>query len=534
MDYYTKGFNLMTASLNEMSDSSSGAPAPAIGRAVIGALRSASQAAVAVHLAATALESALAAAQEDHDRGVKFLFKNLINPVMERVGGPVAVAVLRCCCFPSLRPKLLAADRKGKFDPAAVASFLAALDEQLVEKLGVNAQDLAAAPELVGGQQLARLRASIAAVEEALPLLPSLRETYLQGYNAAYRVSLVLINTAEAKLIGKAAPFLQQSNPTAAASAGAAGGLGGGSTTSTVAVTGRKLSAASATATMASATATETSMATATETSMVTETSTASETSTATATSVAAAPMATERPAKPALSAAAAAAAFAASGAAAAAAARNAATTTSAPLFDAFDAADDDVARSFQQVDRHLLLSMITAYAGMANTAAPRIRALQMAFHGAIERHDARAQRDASMLESLRKLATRGCCRGRSTALAALADILAAYDRSVEVELGKAADANTPGGPTIRERARKATRRATRAATRTAVEAAARASAAIRPDNKRQKPNNTNGADGGNEDNDDDDDDDSTTTTTITTTTTNNADDGVGRDESRF
>jgi len=163
----------------------------------------------------------------------------------------------------------------------------------------------------------------------------------------------------------------------------------------------------------------------------------------------------------------------------------------------------------------------------VANTAAPRIRALQRAFHGAIERHDAKAQRDASMLESLRKLAAPGCCRCCSTASAALADILAAYDRAVEVELGKAADANTPGGPTNRKRAR----RATRAATRAAVKAAARASAAIHPSNKRQRPNNTSGADGGNDDNDDYD---SITTTTTTTNADDETDDGVKEMKAEF
>ena len=354
--YYNGGFVSMTTSLGALASAAGGADrsSPELGRAVIGAIRAASESAMAAHLTAGALERALAASEGRHDQGVQLLFDHLVTPVIEKVGGPVAAAVAKCCCccLPCAGPQPAqqqqpAEESAGNLGPAALAAAAVATlgKHVVVEKAGLDARDLAAALELVDGQQLARLSATAAAMRATLEPLPAAKRSFVKGYDEARRVSAEVIDAAE-------------NQPEAAASV--------------------------------------------------------------TAASVAAA------------------------------AARNASTTTNmAPLLDLLDEANDEFTRSFQRVDGNLLISMAETFGGLADIANARTNTLHAALRASIESFEAKAQRDAAMLQSLRKIANSGEGSSSSSsssdnaagfiissaASAALADVLAAYGRAVRAAL---------------------------------------------------------------------------------------------------
>jgi hypothetical protein len=106
--YYQNGFMAMGLALNTVgaahraSKKALPSPAPSlsppvVGRAIIGAIKACSQSSYGAHLAAAALERGLAESELRHLQGNEFLFANLIQPIQDRVGGPVAAAVAKCC-----------------------------------------------------------------------------------------------------------------------------------------------------------------------------------------------------------------------------------------------------------------------------------------------------------------------------------------------------------------------------------------------------------------------------------------------------
>ena len=86
--YYRDGFVTMTKTLNAVADAddANDRTSPGMGRAILGAIRSTSQASVSAHLVMQAQERALLASEKRHDQGVDFLFSHLVNPVIEKVG----------------------------------------------------------------------------------------------------------------------------------------------------------------------------------------------------------------------------------------------------------------------------------------------------------------------------------------------------------------------------------------------------------------------------------------------------------------
>ena len=226
--YFDDGFVVMATSLDALADARGAADpsSPALGRAIVSAIRAASEAAVAAHLTAGALERALAASEDCHKRGIQFLFEHLVKPVIEKVGGPLAAAVVKCCCFSSAgqQQPVFAG---GNFDPAArrrAAAVDEGLDKHLVEEVGLDARDVAAAPELVDAPLLARLGAEVAAMNATLGSLPAVEENYLKRYEAALRVSTEVIDAAQVQLeaaSGAAASGTCVAAPTTAANANA-------------------------------------------------------------------------------------------------------------------------------------------------------------------------------------------------------------------------------------------------------------------------------------------------------------------------
>jgi hypothetical protein len=109
--HYQNGLRAMNEALTVLSDASrapkkappqSSSPPlspspPVVGRAIISAIKACSQSSYGAHLAAAALERGLAESELRHSQGNEFLLTNLIQPIQDRVGGPVAAAVAKCC-----------------------------------------------------------------------------------------------------------------------------------------------------------------------------------------------------------------------------------------------------------------------------------------------------------------------------------------------------------------------------------------------------------------------------------------------------
>ena len=155
------------------------------------------------------------------------------------------------------------------------------------------------------------------------------------------------------------------------------------------------------------------------------------------------------------------------------------------------DAANDEFARSFQRVDRKLLLRMVTISGTMADTARTRVDTLHAAIRASSARHEAKAKRDAAMLLSLRRIANGGEGSSSDNAVAisaaastALAGVLAAYDRAFEAALESGADFAVAAADAMKNDKRRPSRGtiAGPAAARAAATApAATAAAAVTP-----------------------------------------------------
>ena len=215
---YNDGFEHMTTSLEALGDASGalgggggGDPAsPAVGRAILGAIRACAQSSHGAHLVSFALERALAESELRHKQGAQFLIANLVDPVIKKVGGSVAAAVIKCC-VPGVGPELLLPSEQegsgggGGADPfsAPVAAFgataaAAAQNKYLAEMMKLDESDLAAAPELVSGALLGRLAKLVKGMNATTSSLPELEHRYHKAYQLAQKTSIEVVNSAEA------------------------------------------------------------------------------------------------------------------------------------------------------------------------------------------------------------------------------------------------------------------------------------------------------------------------------------------------
>ena len=197
---------------------------PVVGRAIIGAIKACSQSSYGAHLAAAALERGLAESELRHSQGMEFLFANLIQPIQDRVGGPVAAAVAKCCLL-GVGPLPLyelgsgGNGRGADVDPSSAAAAMSARNKYLVDTLHLDEGVLAAAPELVAGAVLGRLAKLVRSFDADLGPLPLLEQEYLRAYKVA-RDSAV-IKAADA--LSKRATSLEATAAAAARVLAAAG-----------------------------------------------------------------------------------------------------------------------------------------------------------------------------------------------------------------------------------------------------------------------------------------------------------------------
>ena len=223
--HYQNGLRAMNEALTVLSDASrapkkappqSSSPPlspspPVVGRAIISAIKACSQSSYGAHLAAAALERGLAESELRHSQGNEFLLTNLIQPIQDRVGGPVAAAVAKCCLL-GVGPLPLyelgsggsgggsggGADVDPSSAAAVAAAAAAAHNEYLAETLQLDEGDLAAAPELVAGAVLGRLAKLVRSFDAVLGPLPLLKQEYLRAYKVARDSATAVIKAADA------------------------------------------------------------------------------------------------------------------------------------------------------------------------------------------------------------------------------------------------------------------------------------------------------------------------------------------------
>ena len=176
---------------------------PVVGRAIIGAIKACSQSSHGAHLAAAALERGLAESELRHSQGMEFLFANLIQPIQDRVGGPVAAAVAKCCLLGVGPLPLYELESGGNgggadVDPSSAAAAMSARNKYLVDTLHLDEGVLAAAPELVAGAVLGRLAKLVRSFDADLGPLPLLEQEYLRAYKAARDSATAVIKAADA------------------------------------------------------------------------------------------------------------------------------------------------------------------------------------------------------------------------------------------------------------------------------------------------------------------------------------------------
>ena len=214
--HFNGGFEFMSTSLQALCDASGalrgGDPAsPAVGRAIIGAIRACAQSSHGAHHAAWAVERALAESELRHSQGTQFLVANLVDPVIAKVGGPVAAAVVKCC-LPGVGPELQLQDEQQEALDDGRRHGTADFRDHGVDQVGD--QNLAAAPELVPGAVLSRLAELVKGMNATMSSLPELEQRYLKAYEVAQKMSVEVIKSADA--------LSQRAAATAAAAAAAA------------------------------------------------------------------------------------------------------------------------------------------------------------------------------------------------------------------------------------------------------------------------------------------------------------------------
>ena len=214
--HFNGGFEFMSTSLQAFCDASGalrgGDPAsPAVGRAMIGAIRACAQSSHGAHHAAWAVERALAESELRHSQGTQFLVANLVDPVIAKVGGPVAAAVVKCC-LPGVGPELQLQDEQQEALDDGRRHGTADFRDHGVDQVGD--QNLAAAPELVPGAVLSRLAELVKGMNATMSSLPELEQRYLKAYEVAQKMSVEVIKSADA--------LSQRAAATAAAAAAAA------------------------------------------------------------------------------------------------------------------------------------------------------------------------------------------------------------------------------------------------------------------------------------------------------------------------
>jgi hypothetical protein len=186
-----------------LSSSPSSLSPPVVGRAIIGAIKACSQSSYGAHLAAAALERGLAESELRHSQGMEFLFANLIQPIQDRVGWPVAAAVAKCCLL-GVGPLPLyelgsgGNGRGADVDPSSAAAAMSARNKYLVDTLHLDEGVLAAAPELVAGAVLGRLAKLVRSFDADLGPLPLLEQEYLRAYKVARDSATAVIKAADA------------------------------------------------------------------------------------------------------------------------------------------------------------------------------------------------------------------------------------------------------------------------------------------------------------------------------------------------
>ena len=230
---FSGGFSFMATSLEFLGDATGvGRRDPssvAVGRAILGAIRACAQSSFGAHLASSALERALAESELRHKQGMKFLFVNLVIPVIDTVGGPVAAAVIKCC-LPAVGPQSLS-EQGGGADPAsaalaaAAAAAAAAQNKHLAGLAKLDERDMAAAPELVSAAVLGRLTRLIKGMNADMGSLPTLEQRYQSAYQLAQDASSEVIKAAK-ELCERAAADDKTSPEAAAAAAAAAAARG--------------------------------------------------------------------------------------------------------------------------------------------------------------------------------------------------------------------------------------------------------------------------------------------------------------------
>jgi hypothetical protein len=235
---YQNGFMAMGLALNTVGAASraskkalpSPAPSlspPVVGRAIIGAIKACSQSSYGAHLASAALERGLAESELRHSQGMEFLFANLIQPIQDRLGGPVAAAVAKCCLL-GVGPLPLYEHESGcgaDVNPSSAAAAAAAHNKYLAETLQLDEGDLAAAPELVACAVLGRLAKLVRSFDADLGPLPLIEQEYLKAYKAARDSATAVIKAADAlskSAVVAAAAAAASATPEAAAATAAA------------------------------------------------------------------------------------------------------------------------------------------------------------------------------------------------------------------------------------------------------------------------------------------------------------------------
>ena len=168
---------------------------PAVGRAVIGAIKACSQTSSCAHLASAALERGLAETEQRHAQGSQFLYANLVDPILARVGGPVAAAVVKCYLPGGGGGGCADVDDSSA---AAAAAAAAAQNKYLAAMMKLDESDLAEAPELVPGAVLGRLAKLVRSMNADLAPLLLLEQLYNEAYKAAKDASSEVVDAAEA------------------------------------------------------------------------------------------------------------------------------------------------------------------------------------------------------------------------------------------------------------------------------------------------------------------------------------------------
>ena len=404
---------------------------PAVGRAVLGAITACSQTSFGVHLASAALERGLAETEQRHAQGSQFLHANLVDPILARVGGAVAAAVVKCC-LPGVGPQPL--DEQGSgggggggcadVDPSSAAAAVAAAAAQnkfLAAMMKLDESDLAKAPELVPGAVLGRLAKLVQSMNADLAALPLLEQKYNKACKAAKDASSEVIDAAEAlcKRAAAAAAVRVHAAATAAVRVPAAAAA------AAVRVPAAAAAAAGAGARKPKADFLPDLVDEAKDDfdrffekvhdDLLGNTSGSFE---------AEADALTARvPA-------------AAAPAAAAAGARNPKADF---LPDLLDDSNDEFNHVFAEVDAKLLRNLAESFEGVADASAVRVERAYSALQASMDRHQAKEVRDAMMLRSLRRIAEGGGKRGAPVPV--LAAILDAYEAAVEAKrLNSAAD----------------------------------------------------------------------------------------------